>query len=190
VTLLDDLQAVVPEDEHEERAKRRIVAHVAGGGALFERTRWDGHLTGSAFVVDAAGERLLLLFHRKLERWLQPGGHGEPAETDPLAVARREAEEETGIAGLLLHPEAPAPFDLDVHEIPARHDEPAHEHLDVRYLFVAPEDARPEPQAAEVRGFSWVPLAEAMKDGADPSVARAAAKIARLVQMLRTRRRG
>lgn len=166
-----------PRDEHERRSLIRIAAHVAAGGDLFARDRWDGHLTGSAFVLDATGEHLLLLFHRKLERWLQPGGHGEPGEVDALAVARREAEEESGIAGLSLHPRAPAPFDLDVHEIPARPSEPAHEHLDVRYLFVAPAGAEPRIDRAEAKGFRWVPLAEAAREGGDASVVRAARKI-------------
>lgn len=165
------------EDPHEARSLARITTHVAGGGDLFARTRWDGHLTGSAFVLDASLRCLLLLFHRKLERWLQPGGHGEPGETDPLAVARREAEEESGISGLALDPRAPAPFDLDVHEIPARKGEPAHEHLDVRYLFVAPAGAEPRIDPAEANGFRWVPLDEAARDGGDPSVVRAARKI-------------
>lgn len=179
--LLDALTGYAPADEHEARAQARIVSHVRGGGALFERTRWDGHLTGSAFVLDASRTHLLLLFHRKLERWLQPGGHGEPGEVDPLDVARREAEEESGIAGLVLDPDAPRPFDLDVHVIPARPGEPAHEHLDVRYLFVAPAGAHPNPDAAESRGFAWVELARAAERGGDASVERAARKILALV---------
>lgn len=178
--LLDSIERVAPADEHEARAKARIVAHVAGGGALFRRDRWDGHLTGSAFVLDAEGRRLLLLFHRKLERWLQPGGHGEPDEVDPLAVATREAMEETGVVGLELHPTAPRPFDLDVHAIPARKDEPSHEHLDVRYLFVAPRGAELRAQEAEASALAWVPLEEASRVG-DHSVARAVRKIVALV---------
>jgi 8-oxo-dGTP pyrophosphatase MutT (NUDIX family) len=171
------LARLTPHDEHERRSLDRIATHVAAGGDLFARDRWDGHLTGSAFVLDAAGEHLLLLFHRKLERWLQPGGHGEPGEVDPLVVARREAEEESGIVGLALHPRAPAPFDLDVHAIPARPGEPAHEHLDIRYLFVAPVGAEPRIDRAEARGFKWVPLTEAAREGGDASVVRAARKI-------------
>jgi 8-oxo-dGTP pyrophosphatase MutT (NUDIX family) len=173
----DELRRYSPADAQESRAKERIVAHVGAGGDPFARTRWDGHLTGSAFVVDAEQKRLLLLFHRKLKRWLQPGGHGDPGEVDALDVARREAQEESGLVDLELHPRAPRPFDLDVHVIPARPDEPAHEHLDVRYLFVAKPGAEPTPQAAEVKGFAWVSLQEAAGEGQDPSVARAARKI-------------
>lgn len=174
--LLSLLQSHAPADEGEARSLARIVAHVAAGGDLFDRRRWDGHLTGSAFILDHRGERLLLLFHRKLNRWLQPGGHGEPGEVDPLAVARREALEESGIEGLTLHPSMAAPFDVDVHLIPARGAEEAHEHLDVRYLFVAPAGAQLAPGEGESRQLAWVPLAEVASVG-DESVARAARKL-------------
>lgn len=169
------LRRHVPADEHEARALARILAHVEGGGDLFDRNRWDGHLTCSAFILDSERRHLLLLFHRKLGRWLQPGGHGDPGEDDPLTVARREALEETGIEGLQLHQEAP--FDLDVHTIPARPSEPAHEHLDIRFLFVAPPGARPALAEAEASRIAWVPLAEVSALDGDASVARAARKI-------------
>lgn len=175
-SLLQALRRHTPVDDQEARSLARIVAHAEAGGDLFDRRRWDGHLTGSAFILDASGERLLLLFHRKLDRWLQPGGHGEPGETDPLAVSRREALEESGIEGLSLHPATPSLFDVDVHEIPARGEEPAHEHLDIRYLFVAPEGARLAPGEGESRKLAWVPLAE-VAAVSDASVARAARKL-------------
>ena len=99
---------------------------------------------------------MLLLHHRKLDRWLQPGGHGDPGETTGEEVALREAFEESGIAGLALHPTAPRPLDVDVHDIPARGDEPAHEHLDLRYLVRAPEGARVSPALAELHEIRWV----------------------------------
>lgn len=174
--LLETLSGYVPGSPDEAAAQARIVAHVRSGGALFDRARWDGHLTGSAFLLDAAGERLLLIHHRKLDKWLQPGGHGEPTETDPTAVARREAEEETGVRGLVVHPAFPCPFDLDVHVIPARQDEPAHEHLDIRTLFLVPADTALSADLAEVHALRWFTLTEAAALP-DASVARAAKKI-------------
>jgi 8-oxo-dGTP pyrophosphatase MutT (NUDIX family) len=96
-----------------------------------------GHLTGSALVVDATGERTLLLHHAKLDRWLQPGGHAD-GDGNLAAVALKEATEETGIPDLRVV--LPA-LDIDVHTIPARPGEPEHLHLDVRFLVLAPEGA-------------------------------------------------
>ena len=134
----------------------RILSFVTRHERPFDRAIPEGHLTGSAITVSADGERVLLLHHRKLDRWLQPGGHGDPGETTGEQVALREAFEESGIAGLSLHPRAPRPLDLDVHEIPARGGEPAHEHLDLRYLVSAPACALVSPALAELHEIRWV----------------------------------
>ena len=99
----------------------------------FERSCVPGHFTGSAWLVDANGARVLLTHHRKLNRWLQLGGH---ADGDPnlARVALREAEEESGLHDLEVEPGI---FDLDRHEIPARANEPAHWHYDVRFVVHA-----------------------------------------------------
>jgi 8-oxo-dGTP pyrophosphatase MutT (NUDIX family) len=180
---VESLQNHVPADTQEANHKARILRHVESGGPLFDRQRWDGHLTGSAFILNHERTHILLIFHRKLQRWLQPGGHGEPNETHPLEVAYREAREECGLDDLLLYPQAGHPFDLDVHLIPPRADEPAHEHLDVRYLFVVPAGTTMEldPQLEEVQGCSWVQLEDALQDGNDYSVMRAVRKVLRIV---------
>jgi 8-oxo-dGTP pyrophosphatase MutT (NUDIX family) len=98
-----------------------------------ERTCIPGHLTGSAWVVSADGRRVLLTHHRKLDRWLQPGGHAD-GDTDLARVALREAEEETGLRGLVVEGGV---FDLDRHAIPARGAEPEHWHYDVRFVVRA-----------------------------------------------------
>lgn len=101
-----------------------------------DRGERPGHLTGSAFVVDAGAERCLMLFHTKLQIWVQPGGHADGDANLP-AVALREAEEETGIDGLRVWPVA---IDLDIHEVdPPKED--AHLHFDVRFLAIAPSGA-------------------------------------------------
>ncbi|MDA3039233.1 MAG: NUDIX hydrolase [Actinomycetota bacterium] len=123
-------------DQHEDALLRSCLA---------------GHLTGSALVVDSSTGNVLLLHHAKLQRWLQPGGHAD-GDGDLGAVALREAIEETGLVGLeLVHPA----IDLDIHVIPARGDEPAHLHLDVRYLVLAPQ-ASAVVINAESTGSRWV----------------------------------
>ena len=140
------------------------------------RARLEGHLTGSGFVLDAAKERVLLLHHRRLDRWLQPGGHGE-GETDPRLTALREVEEETGLAAADLKPFPDEKIlDVDVHSIPARPGEPEHLHLDLRYGFIAREGAEPRV-SEESKALRWVPLHAPLPDG-DASMKRALRKLA------------
>jgi 8-oxo-dGTP pyrophosphatase MutT (NUDIX family) len=156
--LLEGLLRHPPADEEEARDRDAICDFVRRHENPFDRAIPEGHLTGSAIIVSADGEGTLLLHHRKLDRWLQPGGHADPGEATGEAVALREALEETSLPGLVLHPRAPRPLDVDVHDIPARGPEPAHEHLDLRYLVLAPAGARPSPALAEMRDlrfFAW-----------------------------------
>jgi 8-oxo-dGTP pyrophosphatase MutT (NUDIX family) len=136
------------------------------------RSQLEGHLTGSGFVLDAARTRVLLLRHKRLHRWLQPGGHGE-GEIDPQEIALREIAEETGLTDLL--PLGEGLFDVDVHPIPARPGEPAHLHLDLRYAFVA--SGRGEPRLShESLAWRWFPL-DALPGDADESLRRAIRKL-------------
>ena len=158
LALAQQLRDHRPADAEEARDLEEIRDFVARHEQPFDRGLQEGHLTGSAVVVSAKGERVLLLHHRKLHRWLQPGGHGDAGEGTGEAVALREAREETGLVGLTLHPRAPRPLDVDVHDIPARGDEGAHQHLDLRYLVVAPADAeatRCVEETNDLRWFGW-----------------------------------
>ncbi len=103
------------------------------GRHAFERSRLQGHFTGSCWLVSRDGRRALLLHHRKLDRWLQPGGHAD-GDMDLARVALREASEETGLPDLSVEGGI---FDIDRHRIPARGEEPAHWHHDVRYVIRA-----------------------------------------------------
>lgn len=122
-----------------------------------ERATLAGHLTASAAVVDPARQRMLLIHHRKLGRWLQPGGHAD-GQLDLAAVALREVHEETGLhrCRLIDH----RPIDLDVHEIPAFGEIPAHLHYDVRFLIEADPDERLAPHGGEVHAARWFSAAE------------------------------
>ncbi len=153
--LLDSLAGYRPPDAAQTALKAAFGAFVAAHPDCCERSLAQGHLTGSAWLVSADGRRALLMHHRKLDRWLQPGGHAD-GDADLAAVALREAEEETGLAGLALEDGI---FDLDRHEIPARGAEPAHWHYDLRFVVRAAggEEFR---QNAESLALAWFDVAE------------------------------
>lgn len=149
--------AHVPDDEREAVAKARFLAELDRLPAPCDREADPVHVTASAVVVGPRGTVLHL--HRRLGRWLQPGGHVEAGE-DPATAAVRETREETGLAAE--HPgEGPELVHVDVHRAGS------HVHMDLRYLLVAP-DAAPSPGAGEsphVRWFTWEDAA-AMADDA------------------------
>jgi 8-oxo-dGTP pyrophosphatase MutT (NUDIX family) len=137
----------------EEPARARMIELLDSCPDCFVRSSFPGHFTGSALVVSAEGDRALLHHHRKLDKWLQFGGHCD-GDRDILRVARREALEESGIEGLIVASERP--FDLDIHPIPAKDNEPEHFHYDVRYVLIAPENAEfvISEESKELRWFS------------------------------------
>lgn len=122
---------------------------------LADRTTLPGHVTASGVLVDAPGERVLLIRHVVLNRWLSPGGHLEAGEL-PLAAARREVLEEVGLAvGDSL---GTGPLDIDSHPIPAnpKRGEPAHTHHDFRFAFAVDPAAARRLDTAEVSASAWV----------------------------------
>ncbi|MEM9563258.1 MAG: NUDIX hydrolase [Actinomycetota bacterium] len=161
------------------RARRRVIDFAGTHPDALHRSCLQGHLTGSAFVIDAAGERALLLHHAKLDRWLQPGGHAD-GDGNLAGVAWREATEETGLAGLRLV--LPA-IDLDIHAIPARPGEPEHLHLDLRFAAVAPEGAT-VAHNHEALGARWVDADDPAVTGS-PDLVRAVSRALTVVRALR-----
>ncbi len=170
---LDDAIAAVRSatgtDPRALAARAEILAFVDAHPDALVRTCLTGHLTGSALVVHDDRERMLLMLHAKLGRWLQPGGHAD-GEGHLAAVALREAREETGIEGLRV---AVPPVDCDVHVIPARPGEPEHRHLDVRYVVLAPPDAVAVGND-ESHQLRWVDLATLDELAGDDSLRRLA----------------
>lgn len=145
------------------------------GEAAFRRDTAEGHFCGSAWVVDPnasalpAQHRVLLTHHRKLNRWLQLGGHADGV-TDLREVALNEAREESGLQTLCLVPQI---FDVDIHEIPARPGEPAHLHLDVRYIVIADSDES-LVTSTESHALAWVPVADLLAPAIETSMRRMA----------------
>ncbi len=148
------------------------------GGALapdpFARDHFvPGHFTASAFVVSPDADALLLIFHGKLRRWLQPGGHVDACDVSILGAAQRELREEVGLSDLALH--SPGIFDLDIHDIPPLKGEPSHAHFDVRFAFRARDLAF--LAASDAEAGRWVKLSEIDETVSDRSVMRAVDKL-------------
>lgn len=177
--MLDRYQQAWPD---ESAVAARIRSLVEAHDDCFERTCRPGHITGSAWVLSADLRRCLLLHHKKLAKWLQPGGHAD-GDPDVVGVAIREAEEESGLQGLRLSggvaggSQAPTPLDLDVHLIPERRTadgeliEDAHEHHDVRWLLMAPTDA-PPVVSDESHDVRWCTAEEVHRLTSEESVLR------------------
>jgi 8-oxo-dGTP pyrophosphatase MutT (NUDIX family) len=117
------------------------------------------HVTASALIVHPPSGRVLLRWHPRQRAWLQVGGHGDPGESDPLAIAQREGAEETGLPDLVPWPDGQLRH-LAIVSVPARGDDPAHEHADLRFLLATavPQEVVPEAPDAPLR---WLPLAQA-----------------------------
>lgn len=146
----------------------RIIGFVAEYPDCFERTLTVGHITGSAWIVDRERSHVLLTHHRKLDRWLQLGGHSD-GDPDTLAVALREGYEESGLG--CIRAVSDSIFDVDVHFIPERKQEPGHYHYDVRFLFEADRDA-PLQISRESKDLAWVPLARVVELAPEESLLR------------------
>jgi 8-oxo-dGTP pyrophosphatase MutT (NUDIX family) len=161
-----------------ETAVSRYLAEVAGPRERLALLRWQiaerhaldaretmpGHATTSAFVLSPDHGQILLIDHVVIGRWLQPGGHYEPAATFH-GSALREAVEETGVATPVLHPwhrGGDLPFAIDSHEVPGnpRRNEPPHIHHDLQYLFIADPALPLIAQEEEVHAAAWKPIAE------------------------------
>ena len=138
----------------------------------FERSLQIGHITGSAWIVDRDRSCALLTHHRKLNKWLQLGGHAD-GDPDILQVALREAREESGLRDIRAVSEDI--FDVDIHVIPARGGEPEHRHYDVRFLLEADRNA-PLTASLESRSLAWIPLERIAGLNAEESMARMVAK--------------
>ena len=175
--LLDQLRGYATADAAEAEHRRAMLELLESSEDAFWRGHFvPGHFTASCYIVDAEG-RLLLHHHKRLDRWLQMGGHVEADESPDLA-ALREGREESGLHDLAHMSDGI--FDLDIHPIPAAKGEPEHAHFDIRYLAhtLSPEAAVAD--RAESNELAWVTLDRAAELMPGPESARVLGKIERL----------
>lgn len=145
----------------------------------FERSLTLGHVTGSAFLLDSTGEQVLLTHHKKLGKWLQPGGHADGV-TDVREVSMQEAKEESGLPDIGFFTEEL--LDVDIHSIPARGDEAEHFHYDCRFLLQS-TGSDEFAVSDESHDLSWVPLDEVGAYNDEESIARMVAKTKRVLSL-------
>jgi 8-oxo-dGTP pyrophosphatase MutT (NUDIX family) len=140
----------------QEALRRRYLGHLDTHGDAMRRSCHPAHLTASALVLSPGHDRVLLTLHAKAGRWFQLGGHTEASDRTLLESARREAEEESGLRHLRWHP---APVHLDAHRVEFCHPRGPVDHLDVRFVAVAPPGAE-AVRSDESHDLRWWPAGE------------------------------
>lgn len=177
IAMLDTHQ---PADEKERNDVQLIKELIREHPNIINMNCEIGHITASAIVVNIKTHKILLHFHKRLNRWLQVGGHAS-YEIDMAIVALREAQEETGLPDLAFYPSDPTtvPIDYDVHTIPQRGDIPEHLHLDFRYVLTTSQPTQLAPESGESHTFRWLTFAEALalENEIDPALQRLIYKV-------------
>lgn len=173
-------------EEKDQDNRRKILDFVETEVNCFERHLAIGHVTGSAWITNAARDKVILTHHRKLNQWLQLGGHSD-GNPDTLAVAHREAEEESGLS--IVQPVSREIFDVDIHLIPSRLEEGQHYHYDVRFLFVAGED-QPLTVSDESHDVAWISVDEIQHYAANESILRMVRKMHHVISKRSVHRKG
>lgn len=162
------LQAHRSIDELEQSMLQDTIQFIEQHPDCFERSLLKGHVTGSAWILNREGTHALMMHHKKLDKWFQPGGHcdGDP---DVMAVAAKEALEETGVT---VEPVSMAVFDVDHHVIPENKEVPRHIHYDIRFLYRADKTADELPSNPEAKFVRWIALEDVENYNSTPSIMR------------------
>ena len=156
----------------EQTTAQRLTDFVKQHSDCFERSLAIGHVTGSAWVVNQAETHVLLTHHKKLDKWLQLGGHAD-GDSDILRAALREVQEESGLTAF--ETVSPKIFDIDIHLIPARKSDPAHHHHDIRFAVRA-VGSDEYIVSDESHDLAWVEIQNLEPFTAEPSMLRMAGK--------------
>lgn len=138
-------------------------------GNCFSNTNLDGHFTASAWIVNQHKNKILMTHHKKLNMWLQLGGHTD-GENDLLSAALREAKEESGIENFKII--SNQIFDLDIHNIPKIGSHPPHTHYDVRFLFEANSKKEKVVVSEESNAVAWIDISKACEKNSELSIKR------------------
>lgn len=152
--LIDALENYITPFHEENAFIPRFKSLLINFDNCYSRSLITGHMTASAWIIDKRATAALLVHHKKLNKWLQPGGHAD-GEEDILAVAKKEAEEETGLKTLQLYHNLL--FDIDIHLIPTHMHVKAHLHHDIRFLFIADREEE-YIVSEESNELAWIPL--------------------------------
>ena len=160
--LLKLLRSYHPKANEELEYKERIIRFVERNPNCFDRNLEEGHITGSAWLLNKDGSKALLLLHAKLDLWVQPGGHcdGNP---DVLQTSLKEAREESGIHSI--EPLSEEIYDLDIHLFPAKNGQKEHFHYDVRFLLRVTTDET-GVVSSESKALRWIGRNEELPTGA------------------------
>ncbi|RUA32654.1 MAG: NUDIX hydrolase [Bacteroidetes bacterium] len=155
-------------DKEKEFKNKMLLLYNSKKEKAFSRSNLEAHFTASAWIINPNTHEILLLHHKKLNKWLQAGGHAD-GETNLEKVARKEAKEETGLVNLQLI--SNSLFDIDIHLIPENKGIPEHYHYDVRFAYFCTENEKTQINS-ESNDFKWVDINKVEQHTQEPSIIR------------------
>lgn len=168
--IINLVQQYHPSSAVEQEMKEQLITFIRSNTNCFDRELAEGHVTGSAWLVNSDLTHVFFTHHKKLNRWFQPGGHSD-GNANTLAVSMNEASEESGIEDVFIQPRSHEIFDIDIHSIPARKTEPEHLHYDIRFILEA-DMKQPLKISEESHNIAWIPIDDISQYSNEPSIVR------------------